>query len=492
MAMDIMAVERETMTQVSRTSEEDKIDISGTIDDMFKGLRRFWALNIVIVIACTGLYYLIQRMTWKPVYKAYSTFTVSAKNTMGYNAGTYNNQVASQLGNVFPYILNSDAMKQIVSSDLGVTSVPGDIQATVLEDTNLITISVTSSSKYDAYNILQSVLTNYPRLSEYVIGDVSLDPVDESGTPQSPMNPFSKQKTLAQGAVIGILAVILFLLIYALTRHTIRNEEDLKEILNVPVLSDAPHVRLKRQSHENTMMIDNRAVSSEFVEAIRTLRSRFETACQEKQAKKILITSSIPGEGKTTIICNLAYALTRRGFKVLLIDGDLRNPSVALTLGRKLKQNDAKGGLLAYLKGDIEAYDLIRRYHKLDVIAGNDSVDDTVELLNSSRMKTLIEQGGIAYDYVLIDTPPSAVVSDAAILLQYTDGYLYVVRQDYARTSQILEGIDLLSDSRVPAIGCILNDVEQGVTGYGSYNNSYYSYGYKSRHYSSYDSQTEN
>ena len=326
------------MTQVSRASEEDKIDISSTIDDMFRGARRFWALNIVIVIACTGLYYMMTRMTWKPVYKAYSTFTVSAKNTMGYNAGTYNNQVAVQLGTVFPYILNSDAMKQIVSSDLGVTSVPGDIQATVLEDTNLITISVTSSSKYDAYNILQSVLTNYPKLSEYVIGDINLDSVDESGMPQSPINPFSKEQKLVQGVGIGSIAVIFFLLIYALTRHTIRNEEDLKKILNIPVLSDAPRVHLKRQSHENTMMIDNRAISFEFIESIRTLRSRFETACGEKQAKKILITSSIPGEGKTTIICNLAYALTRRGFKVLLIDGDLRNPSVAQTLGKKLRR----------------------------------------------------------------------------------------------------------------------------------------------------------
>lgn len=482
----------------SAESEEgqlEKIDVFRILDDMWIGLKRFWLIDLLIVVLCSGAGYMIARLNYTPSYRAYTTFTVSAKNTMGYSKNMYNNRVASQLGAAFPYILTSSAMKQIICSDLNVSSVPGTIHATALEDTNLITLSVTSDNGETAYKVLQSVIKNYPKISEYVTGDVTLDQMDESGVPASPTNPFSTRRAVGRGAGIGILFVLAHLLIYAATRRTVRRESDLKQVLNVSVAGIVPHVRLKQRSKNDTMMINNKAVSSNFLEAIRGLRSRFEAICRKQGIKTVLVTGSVPGEGKTTVVCNLALSLSHRGFRVLLVDGDLRNPSVLQCLGMSLdKEADPaakkaeKGkaaakepvaGLSDYLLKGTDPDELVRRYRKsgLFILPGGKPLKDTASALGSPQMKELLHLAEGKFDYILVDTPPCAVVSDASILAQYAGGILYVVRQDYAKVSQIQDGADLLSDSSSPIVGSILNDAEAGVTGYG------YGYGYGYSHY---------
>ncbi|MEQ2372199.1 CpsD/CapB family tyrosine-protein kinase [Blautia sp. CLA-JM-H16] len=206
------------------------------------------------------------------------------------------------------------------------------------------------------------------------------------------------------------------------------------------------------------------------------LRTRVEKEMREKNLRTILISSSLPGEGKTTVSLNLALSLAQRDKKVLLIDGDLRNPSLHTNLN--ILQKDIKIGITDVLKGKEKAGEAIINFEdsNLDLILGRKSTGNASELLSSHRMQEAIDELVDYYDYVIIDTPPAAMMADASVVAAFMDAVLYVIRQDYAKVKYITEGIGLLADSDAHVLGCVLNCAENGFGGYGKYGK--YGYGY--------------
>jgi len=120
------------------------------------------------------------------MYEAYTSFVVGSNRAVGYSY--YDNVTAQQLGKTFPYIVTSGVLKDVVARDLQVGAVTSQIEASVMENTNLFTIRVKDSSPDTAYRVLQSVITNYPEVAEYIIGATTLTVVDDSGVPVSPSN----------------------------------------------------------------------------------------------------------------------------------------------------------------------------------------------------------------------------------------------------------------------------------------------------------------
>ncbi len=181
------------------------VDISAVIDDIWNGILRYWWLFLVLISLGASLLYFNARRNYAPYYTASSTFTVNASAGVNFSEGSYNQTAAAQMGKVFPYLLTSEVLNRIVAEDLGLDSVPGTVSASAMEDTNLVTIQVNASDPQMAYNILQSVLKNYPQVSEYVIGDVKLNLMDETGVPmfQQTCLPSKMQRPREQPAVLS-------------------------------------------------------------------------------------------------------------------------------------------------------------------------------------------------------------------------------------------------------------------------------------------------
>ena len=214
-----------------------------------------------------------------------------------------------------------------------------------------------------------------------------------------------------------------------------------------------------------------------YVEAFKELRTNLSFIAKSKAEGKscnIIVTSSIPGEGKSTIAINLAITLAQTNNKVLLVDADMRNP--VLRKYMKLNQEN-ETGVSALLNGNIKITDcLIRTEYGVDVIANGPTPPNPVELIKSDAMRSLLRGAEGHYDYIIFDAPPVGIVTDAAVLSPLCDGILYVVRHRYASRGQVRNAIKKLKPVDAKILGTVMTLYEipknQGKS-YGYHHNRY-------------------
>lgn len=455
-------------------AEEDKIDLIRVINNMWKGTKRYGILLILLTGILMVFFVFRTWHSYSPVYTTSATFTVSYESSNFYSTSTYlNEKTAEQIVKTFPYILNSSLLQKMVAEDLGMENVPGSITTETLGSTNMITITVRAADGKIAYQILQSVIEHYPEAAKTVIGDVVLNLLDMTDIPEHPSNQPSYKRSALKGAVAGIGLSFVIVLIYAFTRNTIYGEEDFKKMLNVDCICTIPQIEFKKRSSENgrEISIYSRKISRNFLESIRVLRTRIEKDARKNRRKVFLVTSAAAGEGKSTIAANVAMSLAMGGAKVVLVDCDLRNPSVREHLNMKEKGP----GLFELLTDRVEFEKVFQwnEKYQMYVIPGGQPYNNASELLNSGAMRTLMNDLREKADYVILDTAPVGMLTDTAVLAEVADAALFVVKQDYVNCSGILEGISELAQSRIYISGCVLNGAKAGVGGYG----------YKSYHY---------
>lgn len=207
-------------------------------------------------------------------------------------------------------------------------------------------------------------------------------------------------------------------------------------------------------------------------EVYRTLRTNIKFMSFQKKIKTILITSAGPGEGKTTITANLGITMAQAGSKVLIIDCDLRNPS----MHKKFSLSNGTG-LTNILMGDkpYNKYICTDGVKNLYILPSGPKPPNPSELLDSEPMKELLEELKAQYDYVLIDTPPSVVVTDALLLSPICDGTIIVVASEQSDIETSVKAKELLVNVGANIIGAVNNKVKVGRAG-GYY--KYYKYEY--------------
>ena len=221
--------------------------------------------------------------------------------------------------------------------------------------------------------------------------------------------------------------------------------------------------------------VNNPGAPWNYVEAYKSLRTNLNFVSMDKKYQKITVTSSIPKEGKTGLTINLAISLAESSKKVLLMDCDLRKPMIH----KYLNIEHAEGVTNLVTGKSVES--LIQKIpgFGFDFIDAGVTPPNPVEILGSNIMKDAIDKLGSYYDYIIFDTPPAGVVTDAPVLSLFTDGVLFVIRQKWAKLSQIRLAKNNLESVKADIIGCVLNDFE----GSGASKNSgyyyNYSYGYK-------------
>ncbi len=215
--------------------------------------------------------------------------------------------------------------------------------------------------------------------------------------------------------------------------------------------------------------------SWEVKEAYKTLRTNVTFSINGKDTKVIAVTSAMPGDGKTLNAINHAISFAQIEKKTIIIDADMRLPTVAGKL--KIEQ---EYGLSNYLAGQKQLADIIFRCKEygLDVIPSGTIPPDPTRLLQSTRMRAMIERLRDAYDYIIIDLPPVTTVSDASIIAKDVDGYLLVVRNGQTDIRAVADMMERLSMAEAKVIGFVNNDVVKSANNY-YYSKKYYGrYGY--------------
>lgn len=489
MAMDIITIrsrknQRREHKSMGEVKEENKIDIISMLGTFYKTIKKFWLFMLILVLVSVGIYYLYARIQYQPVYQSEATFSVNTSGSTTLGSG---NLVSEQVKESLPYIMNSDVMKNMIMDDLGLTWFPAKIQLESKESVNMFTVRVTANDAQTSYTVLQSLLKKCPSASVYVLGKIELEILDDSGMPSAPVNGYGSIKNLIVGAVGGIVLSCVFALAYTLTNRTIQNEEDFRKYLSISCISKVPFITFKkrRKQIDKHIHIHNDKVGYGFIEAFRTIRTRVEREMDRIGGSAILVTSSIPGEGKSTIASNIALSLAETGNSVVLVDLDLRNPSLESVLGLEEEKDNGVAELLEKKK----TLEEVLRYEEgwdLWMITGGAVKSDPTKLLNSNAVSRLVTVLKEQFDYVVLDTPPAAMLADAAAIARSADCALYVVRQDVARIERIAEGIDALTMAHLPIIGAVLNSFEGSLGNYGGY--QYGRYG----HYGAYSKQQSN
>lgn len=460
----------------SATAETEKIDLMRFLPDIWQGIRKLWWLVLGLAVIFAVKSYFSVSTSYEPVYVAEATMSVQNAGTSGDYA---NSQAAKQLETVFPYILTSGVLKEVIADDMGVDVLPGTIKAEAEQGTNLFTLSATADDPQVAYNLLQSVIKNYPQVAEFVIGQTKLEILDETGIPTDTNRKVVIRGSYKRGALKGALLGLLIMAVYILTRRTVKTRKELKQVVNLPDFGSLPYIRVKKRKKDtffSTVSLLNERVPQGYLEAIRKLCIKVMKEMDQKEYQTLLVTSSIPGEGKTTISTNLALAATKRGQNVILVDCDPRNPSVASVMNEQ-GEHPALGQVIrgkvsldeALVKVDVDG-------GSLHVLYGGKPDEKAARLLGTKAMKTLIEQLKEKADLIIFDTAPSELLADASALARHIDAACYVVRENHAKKREIRAGVQALDMSGIDILGYVFNgdtSVRHRAYGYG------YSYGYK-------------
>ncbi|NJN26302.1 MAG: polysaccharide biosynthesis tyrosine autokinase [Cyclobacteriaceae bacterium] len=292
--------------------------------------------------------------------------------------------------------------------------------------------------------------------------------VTEANYSNVPIYP-NKKKSYIIAIVLGLGLPIGFIFLLDFINPRIISKEDLKKYTNIPLIGSVGHFRGK------TNLVVLNEPKSQVSESFRVIRANLEYIISDsKEARVILITSSISGEGKTFCSTNLAYTYANMGKKTLLIGADMRRPALAKNFGLERER-----GLSNYLSGQNELESIIYSSNKagLDVIPGGHVPPNPAELLTSERMGELMEMIKEQYEVIIFDTPPIGLVSDTVELVKHSYTPILIVRQDVTYKKSLEAITEMYNAGKIKNLGIIVNDVNYTKYDYGTYYGQSYGYG---------------
>lgn len=309
------------------------------------------------------------------------------------------------------------------------------------------------------------------------VGANNISIIDRAETPAFPFKP-NLQINALLALLFGLLGGIGLAFLVEHLDDTVKLPEDVERLLNIPVLGIIPSVRETRgreypeQSLYLTAQTDPR---SAFAEAYRSVRTALQFSTPEGAPKTLLVTSSVAGEGKSTTSLSLAIHFAQASKKVLLIDADLRNPSLHHELNI-----DNSCGLTNYLAGNAKPVEIakqapIENLENLFVVSAGTLPPNPAELLSTPKMMTFLSLAAKKFDQIIVDGPPVLGLADALILGNLSDATLLVIEANGTRRGAVQGSIKRLRSSRTRVLGGILTKLEADSHAYG-YQQSYYYY----------------
>lgn len=457
--------------------EQQPINLINVLIRFKNAFFQLWPLVVVLALLGGILFFFQAKASFTPMYESRAIFTVDSGYDINdiFSTGAYYDQYAAeQLAAAFPHILSTDMMNDLVVQQLDKGYITGYATAEAIVDSNMLVLTVRDRNPKDAYDYACALIDYYPQLAGVMVDKPQMHIMSNPSLPTEPYNSFSGLGSTVQGVLIGTMLGMIIVFLCGLLTRTIQTADELKSTVNLPILVALPKVtQKKRRSGVNTLITADS--DPNMSESIRGLRVKVKKLLSEQSKKTILVTSTLAGEGKTTVSINLAQTLMHDGHKVVLLDADLRSQSIARTLGEKATGN----GLMDCLKdSEVSILDCVRTTKNgLSFISGR-STEKRHYSIDTAAVQQILKILSQHYDYIVIDTPPSEVVSDATALCRCADCVLYVIKQDYAQKGQVLNAVTSLHHKDVKIAGCVFNGVPQFHRQYGYGYRSTYGYGY--------------
>ena len=294
--------------------------------------------------------------------------------------------------------------------------------------------------------------------------------VDKATPPIYPSHP-KILLNLFLGFSGGIMLSLIFVGLLAFFDDRVKTAYDVEGILNLPLIGVVAKLQ-ELSAKEKAIAVASNA-DRRVTEAFRSVHSALNLNEISKNAQIILMTSTVPSEGKSFVSTNLAYTYASHGERVVLIDCDLRMPNVAKSMNLSNEK-----GLQQCLKDGSRPEDVVHKdvYPNLDVMGSGGHSQKSTQILNDKRFIALLEDLRGSYDRVFIDSPPVAAVSDALNVLPHVDGVLYVINYNTVKRKTVKASVRRLFESNVPVFGVIMNQITAAMSSY--YYTNYYEKSY--------------
>jgi capsular exopolysaccharide synthesis family protein len=315
------------------------------------------------------------------------------------------------------------------------------------------------TTNQELYQNLQQRLKEVNIASGVAANNIAV--IDPAQTPLKKFKP-NLSSNLLFGTLLGLLLGISAAFMREFLDDTVKDINELERTTQLPVLGVMAETAGTTAAQLATSTLSK--PRSAIAEAFRSLRTSLRFLQQTDTTPLIVVTSASPNEGKTTTASNLACAYASAGNRVLLVDADLRNPSLHKTLGIH-----ASKGLANYLSGALDSRDLIQMTDipNLYLLPAGTLPDDPAELLSSPHMQTLLDSVKRDFDQIIIDSPPVLGLADALILAELSSATLLTVRAEYTRMATLQNALTRLRRANAPLTGILLNRVDLD-NGYGN------------------------
>ena len=441
----------------------------------------FWIIVMAVASAWIGISGYFQ-LSYEPEYTASAMMAVYTKGT--YKSYISNLSTATQMAGVLSEVFTSNILYDKIAEDMNVSEVNGSIQATVIPETNLMTIQVTSETPKQAYLILNSALNHYDSVSDYLFSNAALRVIKEPTVPYEPSNRPNVRKYQELGAFLSGLLVVCCIIASVIFRQTIQTTTAAKRKLEGKIRGVVPYewkektwrdfLRMKKK---NALLICSPVVSMNFVEAYRKIATRVQHHMNRHQQKILLISSVSENEGKSSVAANISLALAEKGKKVLLLDGDLKKPAQYKIFDTPNRNHVF---LKEYLEGEAEADELLYydEKNKLYMIFVENGITLSERYIENEKFEQLLQYFRNKMDFIIVDSAPMVATSDVERLMKLVDTVLFVVRQDRSDHRLINEKIDVVKRNKKDFAGFVLNAFHNELE-FG--NSRRYVYGYRGR-----------
>ena len=450
------------------------VDIASISRDL---LRQWWAILLFSITAAI-LVNLVASIVYRPVYATSTTFVVTTRGT---NTSIYENITsATDTAARFQTILESNILKRAIAKDLNIDEYNATTEVKLLEETNLIVLTVKHKSALMAYRYIQSIMNNYSVVSDFVIKNVVLDVIQSPAIPVMPSNPNRSKLYTLLGFLVGLAIAVLYVAYFSYLKDTFKNFKEASSKLAARLLGTVYHEKVgkeRRKTRKNSMVITNPILSFRYTESCRMAASRIRSRMDRKGAKTLLVTSVAENEGKSTVASNIAVSIAQEGKNVLLIDADFRKPSLYKIFD--IDKNQVTN-LVTILRSGVGMQKSIVKLKKypLYFILNNTNTGSIDDVLANNRFRSLIRFSRTKFDYIILDTAPMGLVPDAEGIAELCDASLIVVREDVILAKNINDAIDTLNETNAKVLGIVFNDAKlRGVSAIRT--NSAYNYNKK-------------
>ncbi|MBR5681845.1 MAG: polysaccharide biosynthesis tyrosine autokinase [Ruminococcus sp.] len=463
-----------------------------TVSELLRLMREHIRLIAAVALLSGIAVFAFSKYMLPPEYSSHiSLYVKNCSESSGSSRKVNDIMISKQLVTTYVELLNDDAVLNAVgdaliskydASDLKekiYVNEYGVIPASTIRNlmaikysplTSVIKITVNCNDALLAADICNAIAKSASTYVQSAVGVGSVSVTDIAKVYPDPVGPDIPKNTII-AMISAVLAMFMIILIRDYLNNSIKNTEELEQAFSTPIIGEIKHFGDKKADSGSFLkpdsLISGQKLPFEVVESYKLLRANLLFTIADSGKKVIAVSSAEHGEGKTMTAANISIALAEAGSKVLLVDGDMRVPTLHKTFD--VSNNTGLSTLIIKRSSDIISIhsDVLKN---LDLLPSGPIPPNPSELLGSENFRKVMERLSQDYDHIIIDTPPLSVVSDAAAMKDAVDGIILVVRHASTTYDKVSECVERIKFANADLLGFVVNEV------HAKSKNNYYDY----------------